>query len=244
MTTMTNNIQWIEVTSYDEMSKIAARIFEDQLLAKPNSVLGFATGGTPVGVYKELVASNNEGEISFKQVTSFNLDEYVGIPAHNPASYWTYMNEHLFNHIDIQPENIHIPNGTAADMTLECTKYDELIVQAGGIDLQLLGIGVNGHIGFNEPGTSFDSLTHIVELADTTRSVNAVYFEHPSDMPTHAVTMGIQSIMKAKVIVLMAFGKTKYDAMERLKSGIVTEDFPASCLLNHPNVTIIYGGIN
>jgi len=146
--------------------------------------------------------------------------------------------------VDIQPKNGHLPHGQAANLAEECAAYDKRIEEAGGIDLQLLGIGVNGHIAFNEPGTSFDAKTNIVELTESTRTENAIYFDDPSEVPTHAITMGIHSIMKAKEIVLIAFGEKKLAAIEKLKSGHITEEFPASQLLNHPNVTIIYGGTN
>ena len=238
MTTM----KWIEVNSYDEMSEVAANIFTKQLQEKPVSILGLATGGSPVGMYEELVKRQQTGQVSFKDVITFNLDEYVGLDQTSPASYWTFMHEQLFNHVDIKEENIHLPNGKAEDLAAECIAYDARIKEAGGIDLQLLGIGVNGHIGFNEPGTPFESLTNIVELTESTRTENAIYFDDPKDVPTNAITMGIQSIMNAKEIVLIAFGEKKLEAIERLKSGIINEDFPASQLLNHPNVTVIYGG--
>jgi len=235
-------MKWIEVNSYDEMSKVAANIFTKQLQEKPTSILGLATGGSPVGMYEELVKRQQAEQVSFKDVITFNLDEYVGLDQTSPASYWTFMHEQLFNHVDIKEENIHLPNGKAEDLAAECVAYDARIKEAGGIDLQLLGIGVNGHIGFNEPGTPFESLTNIVELTESTRTENAIYFDDPKDVPTHAITMGIQSIMNAKEIVLIAFGEKKLKAIERLKSGIINEDFPASQLLNHPNVTVIYGG--
>ncbi|WP_354473284.1 glucosamine-6-phosphate deaminase [Lysinibacillus parviboronicapiens] len=235
-------MKWIEVNSYDEMSAVAANIFTEQLKAKPASILGLATGGSPVGMYKELVKRQQAGDITFKNVKTFNLDEYVGLDQSSPASYWTFMHENLFNHVDMKEENIQLPNGKVDDLAAECVAYDDRIAEAGGIDLQLLGIGVNGHIGFNEPGTSFTSLTNIVELTESTRTENAIYFDDPADVPTQAITMGIQSIMNAKAIVLIAFGEKKLEAIEKLKSGVVTEDFPASQLLNHPNVTIIYGG--
>ena len=238
MTTM----KWVEVNSYDEMSEVAANIFTKQLKEKPVSILGLATGGSPVGMYEELVRRQQAEQVSFKDVITFNLDEYVGLDQNSPASYWTFMHDQLFNHVDIKQENIHLPNGKAEDLAAECAAYDARIKEAGGIDLQLLGIGVNGHIGFNEPGTPFESLTNIVELTESTRTENAIYFDDPKDVPTHAITMGIQSIMNAKEIVLIAFGEKKLEAIERLKSGIVNEDFPASQLLNHPNVTVIYGG--
>ncbi|MET4563453.1 glucosamine-6-phosphate deaminase [Lysinibacillus parviboronicapiens] len=239
---MTSTMKWIEVNSYDEMSAVAANIFTEQLKAKPASILGLATGGSPVGMYKELVKRQQAGDITFKNVKTFNLDEYVGLDQSSPASYWTFMHENLFNHVDMKEENIQLPNGKVDDLAAECVAYDDRIAEAGGIDLQLLGIGVNGHIGFNEPGTSFTSLTNIVELTESTRTENAIYFDDPADVPTQAITMGIQSIMNAKAIVLIAFGEKKLEAIEKLKSGVVTEDFPASQLLNHPNVTIIYGG--
>ncbi|MEC1303819.1 glucosamine-6-phosphate deaminase [Lysinibacillus capsici] len=237
-------MKWIEVNTYEEMSEVAATIFSKQIQEKPDSVLGLATGGSPVGMYKELVARHQAGHLSFKEVQTFNLDEYVGIEQSSPASYFTFMHENLFNFVDIQPKNVHLPNGQAANLAEECAAYDKSIEEAGGIDLQLLGIGVNGHIAFNEPGASFDAKTNIVELTESTRTENAIYFDDPSEVPTHAITMGIHSIMKAKEIVLIAFGEKKLAAIEKLKSGHITEEFPASQLLNHPNVTIIYGGTN
>ncbi|EKU41763.1 glucosamine-6-phosphate deaminase [Lysinibacillus fusiformis ZB2] len=232
------------MNTYEEMSEVAATIFSKQIQEKPDSVLGLATGGSPVGMYKELVARYQAGQLSFKEIQTFNLDEYVGIEQSSPASYFTFMHENLFNFVDIQPKNVHLPNGQAANLAEECAAYDKRIEEAGGIDLQLLGIGVNGHIAFNEPGTSFDAKTNIVELTESTRTENAIYFDDPSEVPTHAITMGIHSIMKAKEIVLIAFGEKKLAAIEKLKSGHITEEFPASQLLNHPNVTIIYGGTN
>lgn len=237
-------MKWIEVNTYEELSEVAATIFSKQIQGKPDSVLGLATGGSPVGMYKKLVARHQAGHLSFKKVQTFNLDEYVGLEQTSPASYFTFMHENLFNFVDIQPENIYLPNGKAANLAEECAAYDKRIEEAGGIDLQLLGIGVNGHIAFNEPGTSFDSKTNIVELTESTRTENAIYFDGPSEVPTHAITMGIHSIMKAKEIILIAFGEKKLPAIEKLKSGHITEEFPASQLLNHPNVTIIYGGTN
>lgn len=237
-------MKWIEVNTYEELSEVAATIFSKQIQEKPDSVLGLATGGSPVGMYKKLVARHQAGHLSFKKVQTFNLDEYVGLEQTSPASYFTFMHENLFNFVDIQPENIHLPNGKAANLAEECAAYDKRIEEAGGIDLQLLGIGVNGHIAFNEPGTSFNSKTNIVELTESTRTENAIYFDDPSEVPTHAITMGIHSIMKAKEIILIAFGEKKLAAIEKLKSGHITEEFPASQLLNHPNVTVIYGGTN
>ncbi len=190
-------MKWIEVNTYEEMSEVAATIFSKQIQEKPDSVLGLATGGSPVGMYKELVARHQAGHLSFKEVQTFNLDEYVGIEQSSPASYFTFMHEKLFNFVDIQSKNVHLPNGQAANLAEECATYDKRIEEAGGIDL-----------------------------------------------PTHAITTGIHSIMKAKEIVLIAFGEKKLAAIEKLKSGHITEEFPASQLLNHPNVTVIYGGTN
>lgn len=234
------NIQWIETTSYEEMSEVAAQIFVEQLQNKPNSVLGFATGGTPEKFYGKLVEAYKEGRISFSEVTSFNLDEYVGIDPNNETSYYYYMNERLFQHVNIKTANIHIPTGVTQNIEVEIQAYEQAIQAAGGIDLQLLGIGVNGHIGFNEPSSPFHGRTTVVELAETTREANKRYFEKLEDVPTHAVTMGIQTIMEARKIVLLLSGASKQEAFNRLRSGEVTEDFPASALHEHPNVVVIY----
>lgn len=162
------------------------------------SVLGLATGGTPEGLYEELVRNYNDGKITFEQAVTFNLDEYVGVPVTNKGSYHYYMDEQLFQHVNMQSNNINIPNGNVTDLNASAEAYEALIQEAGGIDLQLLGIGVNGHIGFNEPSTSFTSTTHIVELTSSTREANQIYFEQPKDVPTHAITMGIQTIVQAK----------------------------------------------
>lgn len=237
------NMEWIEATSYEEMSKIAAAIFKVQLQQNKQSVFGMATGGTPEGFYKELVASFKAGEISFAEAKSFNLDEYVGVAPENKVSYHYYMDYHLFNHIDMKRENIHVPTGDRADLEKSAADYDAAIKAAGGIDIQLLGIGVNGHIGFNEPGASFTAGTNIVELAQSTRKANKIYFDKLEDVPTHAITMGIGTIMQSKKIVLLISGASKQQAFDRLRSGDVTEDFPASALHNHEDVVIIYTGL-
>ena len=236
-----NNLTWLKVNTYEEMSKRAAAIFEKQLVEKPHSVLGLATGGTPIGFYKELVQCYIRGGISFAEVTTFNLDEYVGIAPEEDTSYHKYMEENLFNHVNIPHQNVHLPNGLAEDLEKECARYEEQIELNGGIDLQLLGIGVNGHIGFNEPGTPFRSKTHIIELADKTKEDNAKYFPVGKPVPELAITMGIETIMKAKQIVLLAFGEHKIETLRRIEEQGISEDFPASCLKEHPNVTIIYG---
>ncbi|BAK15086.1 6-phosphogluconolactonase/Glucosamine-6-phosphate isomerase/deaminase [Solibacillus silvestris StLB046] len=234
------NFKWIEAANYDELSKIAATIFIDQLKKDSSTVFGMATGGTPEGFYKKLVAAYKAGEISFKQAKSFNLDEYIGINPANEASYHYYMDYNLFNHIDMKRENIYLPAGNKSNLEKAAAEYDALINAAGNIDIQLLGIGVNGHIGFNEPGTPFDLGTNIVELAQSTREANQVYFDSIDDVPTHAITMGIKTILNSKKIVLLISGASKQEAFERLRSGVVTEDFPASALHNHPYVTVIY----
>jgi len=237
----TRHFQWIEVDDYTEMSQLASAIFEQQLIQKPTSVLGFATGGSPVGFYKMLVERYQQGFFSFADAQTFNLDEYVGIDPLHPTSYHSYMNQHLFKHIDLPGSQRHLPNGLTQNIRAECERYEQEILRSGGIDLQLLGIGVNGHIGFNEPGTSFHSKTHVVELADATRKENAKYFPSKVDVPTKAITMGIDTIMNAKRIVLLAFGEHKTEAIERLKREGTSEEFPASHLKEHPHVTVFYG---
>lgn len=233
--------RWIEVENYAEMSRLAATIFEEQLLQKPDSVLGLATGGSPIGFYEALVNRYQQGGFSFKEAQSFNLDEYVGIAPSESTSYHSYMEKQLFSHIDMPIENRRLPNGLAENILAECENYEQAIIQSGGIDLQLLGIGVNGHIGFNEPGTSFQSKTHVVELADETREENSKYFPSKEEVPTHAITMGINTILQAKQIVLLAFGEHKLEAIKRLRFEGITEDFPASILKEHPHVTVLFG---
>lgn len=237
------NIKWIEAASYEEMSGIAADIFKENLKQNPEIVLGLATGGSAEGFYKKLVEAYKAKEISFENARSFNLDEYVGINPENKASYHYYMDQQLFNHVDMKRENIHVPKGDTADLQAAAAQYDAMIKAAGGIDIQLLGIGVNGHIGFNEPGTPFTLETNVIELAQSTREANKIYFDSIDDMPTHAITMGIQTIMNAKKVVLLISGASKQEAINRLRSGEVTEDFPASALNNHQDVTVIYTGV-
>lgn len=237
------NMKWIEAASYEEMSGIAADIFKENLKQNPEIVLGLATGGSAEGFYKKLVEAYKAKEISFANARSFNLDEYVGINPENKASYHYYMDQQLFNHVDMKRENIHVPKGDTADLQAAAAQYDAMIKAAGGIDIQLLGIGVNGHIGFNEPGTPFTLETNVIELAQSTREANKIYFDSIDDMPTHAITMGIQTIMNAKKVVLLISGASKQEAVNRLRSGEVTEDFPASALNNHQDVTVIYTGV-
>lgn len=237
----TKMFQWIEVSSFEQMSELAAEIFAEQLTNKPDSVLGLATGSSPLGFYKEMIRRHQADEFSFARATTFNLDEYVGIGAGNAASYHDYMEENLFRHIDLPESRGHLPNGLAEDLDAECARYEKLIAESGGIDLQLLGVGVNGHIGFNEPGSRFDSVTQVVELTEETKKSNARFFDKEEDMPAYAVTMGIGTIMAAKKIVLLAYGDTKMDVVRRLQNDAVTEEFPVSVLRKHPDVTVIYG---
>lgn len=233
-------LKWIKADTYEEMSKIAAEIFKEELKVNREMAFGLATGGTPEGFYKELVNAYKAGEISFADAKSFNLDEYIGISPANEASYHYYMDQQLFNHIDMKRENIHVPTGDTSDLAKAAANYDAMIEAAGNVDIQLLGIGVNGHIGFNEPGTPFTLGTNVVELTESTREANKIYFDSIDDVPTHAITMGIQTIMNAKKVVLLISGASKQEAYNRLRSGEITEDFPASALHNHKDVIVIY----
>lgn len=229
----------VKVKNYEEMSKRACSIILEKVNSVENPVLGLATGSTPEGLYKYIIDAYKQNEVSFKDVTTFNLDEYIGLDKHNVNSYYTYMKEKLFKHLDIRPENFHLPNGSADDIKKECEQYEKLIEQAGHIDIQVLGIGVNGHIGFNEPGTPFTSRTHVVDLAESTRLANARFFDTLADVPTQAITMGIETIMESKTILLLVSGEQKAEALARLLDGPVSEDVPASILLEHPNVIVI-----
>lgn len=242
----TNDCDWrgimmkiIKVKDYEQLSNTAAKFIIERVKNKPNIVLGLATGGTPEGTYKNVIQDHQQNGTSYEQVATFNLDEYIGLPGSDKNSYRYYMNEHLFNHINVKKENTHIPNGEVSNVNQECEDYEGRIQQIGGIDLQILGIGENGHIGFNEPGTAFNSRTHVIGLTEETRQANARYFSSIESVPTHAITMGIGTIMEAKEIVLLASGEKKREAMKKLILGEVTEEFPASILQKHKNVTII-----
>lgn len=220
-----------------ELSRLIAEEFINQVNQKPNSVLGLATGTSPLGVYANLVQACKEGRVSFKNVKTFNLDEYIGLDGTHPQSYRYFMNVNLFDHIDINKENTHVLKGVG-DYVSYYKQYDQEIANAGGIDLQILGIGSDGHIAFNEPGTSFDSLTHEAELAESTIVDNSRLFNDISEVPTRAVTMGLKSIMNAKKIVLIATGVNKAKAIKNLLHGNKTEDNPCSILIDHPDCTI------
>jgi glucosamine-6-phosphate deaminase len=229
----------IKAKNYEHMCELAANYMSEKVRESPTITLGLATGGTPLGTYEKLIEDFQLGKTSYKQVVSFNLDEYIGLTGHDPNSYRYYMNKNFFNHIDIDLGNTFVPNGAAVDLDQECQEYERKIAEKGGVDLQLLGIGSNGHIGFNEPGASFQSYTHVVELTNSTREANSIYFESMDDVPKKAVTMGIASIMKSKEILLLVSGEHKHEALSKLINGEITEQFPASILKQHPFVTII-----
>ena len=224
---------------YESMSKRAAEILAEVVNEKPEAILGLATGGTPVSMYKNLIEMNKEGKIDFSKVTSINLDEYKGLSGDHDQSYRYFMNNNLFNHINIDKKNTYVPNGLAEDVEKECSEYDERIDALGGIDLQLLGIGNNGHIGFNEPDKFLHMNTHLTDLTEETIEANARFFEKKEDVPTEAITMGLGGIMKAKKILLIASGANKAEIISKLVEGKITTEIPATLLQVHPNVTII-----
>jgi glucosamine-6-phosphate deaminase len=229
----------IEVKNYEEMSWKAANYMIEKVKQNPAMTLGLATGGTPKGTYQYLIDDFRQKGTSYKKVTTFNLDEYIGLSGDHPNSYRYYMDQHLFQHLDIPKVGTNIPKGNVKDIARECVRYEQLIEDHGGIDLQLLGIGSNGHIGFNEPGTKFGAKTHIVTLEESTRKANSRYFKTLEDVPRYAISMGIASIMKSREILLLVSGESKQEAMKQLLCGEVSERFPASILQLHPNVTII-----
>ena len=231
-------MNWEKCADYDALSERAAGIFLDHIRAHPRAVLGLPTGRTPVGMYDRVVEDCGGDFQCFSNVTTFNLDEYVGIDRNHPGSYFTFMREHLFDHVQIDPLRANLPNGMAADLAAECARYELAIRAAGGLELTFLGLGRNGHIGFNEPGTPFDSRTRVVELHESTRSANASLFEG-GHVPTHALTMGIGTILESRRIVMLVSGSGKEVAVERLRSGRVSTDFPASALWKHPDVTVL-----
>lgn len=229
----------IRAENYEEMSRIAAKRIIGLVERKPNAILGLATGSTPEGLYKTLIEDHKTNGTSYKEVKTVNLDEYVGLDKEDKNSYFTFMREKLFNYIDVDLNNTNVPDGTATNMEEEAARYEKYIHDIGGVDLQILGIGHNGHIGFNEPGTSFKSTTHTIKLAERTREANARYFNSIDEVPTEAITMGIQSIMDSKEIILLASGASKAEAIKRLIYGEISEEFPASALRLHNKVTII-----
>lgn len=232
-------MQIIKANDYTQLSRKAALFIAGQVMANPRSVLGFATGSTPIGTYDELIRLYRDGGLDFSGVTTFNLDEYFGCPITDPNSYHYFMHDHLFNHVNLAKGNIHLPNGMAADATSECAGYEKKIEAAGGVDLQLLGIGHNGHIGFNEPADSFVGATNLVKLTDSTIDANSRFYSTRDEVPKTALSMGIGTIMHAKKILLIASGKEKKGIMEQALYGPVTPAVPASILQFHQDVTVI-----
>jgi glucosamine-6-phosphate deaminase len=229
----------ISAKDYSDMSKKAAGILMAQVITKPDSVLGLATGTTPIGTYKFLAKWNQEGIVDFSQAKTVNLDEYCGLSGDHPQSYRYFMNKNLFEKINIPIQNTYLPNGESEDCFLECEAYEKTIQSIGGIDLQLLGIGHNGHIGFNEPDKVFYKKTHGVELTESTIQANSRLFDKKEEVPTYAITMGIQTIMSAKRILLIASGKDKARILKEALEGPVDPQIPASVLQLHPDVTVI-----
>jgi glucosamine-6-phosphate deaminase len=234
-----SDMKLIRTENYAEMSKEAGKIIVHKIRSNPNLMLGLATGSTPKGVYDYLIQDHKVNGTSYRQVKSVNLDEYIGLKAQDPNSYHYFMRQNLFNHLDFSENHTHIPNGAANDLEQECLRYETLIKEIGGVDLQILGIGQNGHIGFNEPGTPFSSRTHIVTLAKNTREANSRFFNSLEEVPTHAITMGIASILESKEILLLVSGERKAEALLKFINGDSSEEFPASALKHHQNVTVI-----
>ena len=233
-------MKFITVDTYEKLSRQAANIISAQVILKPESVLGLATGSSPLGTYKQLIEWYNKGDVDFSKVTSVNLDEYVGLDGKNDQSYRYFMNKNFFEHINIDINNTFVPNGCAFDLAEEGKRYDEHIAELGGIDLQLLGIGLDGHIGFNEPDKYFVKSTHVVKLHESTIKANSRFFSNQDEVPKRAITMGMVSIMQAKKILLIASGEAKRDILEKAFYGPITPEIPASILQLHPDITVIY----
>ena len=228
-----------KVKDYEEMSRKAAAVIASQIISKPDSVLGLATGSTPIGTYKHLVAAYKAGDLDFSQIKSANLDEYRGLTKDNDHSYYYFMNNHLFQHVNIDPANTNIPDGTNNDPDAECARYEEVIKSLGGVDLQLLGLGHDGHMGFNEPCDHFDKITHCVDLTEMTIEANKRFFASADDVPRQAYTMGCGTIMRAKKILILVSGADKADILYQVVNGPVTPQVPASLLQFHPDVILI-----
>lgn len=224
---------------YKEMSRKAASIIAAQIILKPESVLGLATGSTPIGTYENLVAWYENGDLDFSMISSVNLDEYKGLSGDNDQSYRYFMNQHLFSKVNIDVSRTHVPNGLEPDSDKACAEYNEIIRKSGGIDLQLLGLGHNGHIGFNEPSDEFDKETHCVDLKESTIEANKRFFASEADVPRQAYTMGIQNIMNAKKVLVVVSGEDKADIVAKEFAGPVTPQVPASILQMHEDVTLV-----
>lgn len=229
----------MKVKDFDELSDRACEIIVKRLKEIKDPVLGLATGSTPAGLYTRLIKKYRENKLSFEDVTTFNLDEYIGLEKDHPSSYHYYMEKMLFRHVDLSPDRTFLPNGLAPDLEKECQRFERLIQTENNIDVQLLGMGVNGHIGFNEPGTPFHSRTDVVQLTESTIQVNGRFFESKEEVPETAITMGLQTIMDSKEIILLVSGSHKAAALKGAIYGEVTEDLPASVLQLHDNITII-----
>ena len=230
----------IRAKDYQDMSRKAANIISAQVIMKPDCVLGLATGGTPVGTYAQLVDWYNKGDLDFSEVTTVNLEEYRGLPNEHPQSYWYFMNENLFSKVNIDPAKTNLPDGTNLDTAAECARYNGIIHKLGGIDLQLLGIGPNGHIGFNEPGEAFELETHCIDLAPTTIEANKRFFDgNEALVPKQAYTMGIKTIMQARKVLVVANGKAKAQAVKDAVTGPVTPACPGSILQLHPDCILV-----
>lgn len=228
-----------KATDYKDMSRIAANIIASQVVMKPDCVLGLATGSTPIGTYENLVAKYESGDLDFSEVTTVNLDEYKGLPRENDQSYYYFMHDNLFDHVNIKPENTHLPDGTKEDAEKECAEYEKLIASLGGQDLQLLGLGHNGHIGFNEPAEDFAKDTHCVDLQESTIEANKRFFASAEDVPKQAYTMGIGTIMQAKKILIVVSGADKAETVAKAFFGPITPKVPASVLQLHPDVILV-----
>ena len=233
-------MNFITVKTYEELSRKAANIIGAQVISKPNCVLGLATGSSPIGTYKELIARYESGDLDFSKVTSVNLDEYIGLDGEHDQSYRYFMDNNLFKSINIDPKKTFVPNGCATDLKAEGDAYDEMIKSLGGIDLQLLGIGLDGHIGFNEPDSFFTKETHLVDLDESTIKANARFFQSEADVPRQAITMGMLSIMQAKKVLLIANGAAKKEILQKAFFGPIDPQVPASILQLHPDLTVIY----
>ncbi len=229
----------IKVKNYEELSRTAATIIAGVILSKPDCILGLATGSSPVGAYKTLVDWYKKGDLDFSEVTTVNLDEYRGLTHSNDQSYYYFMNDNLFSHVNIDPAHTHIPDGTEQDAQKACDDFEAIVKNCGGTDLQLLGLGHNGHIGFNEPAEDFPKFTHCVDLTESTIQANARFFDKPEDVPTQAYTMGIGTIMRCKKILVVVSGSDKAQILKKVVQGPVTPQVPGSILQFHPDCTII-----
>ncbi len=229
----------IRTRDYDDMSRKTANIISAQVILKPDCTLGLATGTTPIGAYEQLIKWYEKGDVTFAEVSTYNLDEYRGLTGKNPQSYRYFMNHTFFDHIDIKPENTHVPEGANLDAEIACREYDELVRKAGHLDLQLLGLGRNGHIGFNEPGESFSKGCQCVDLTQSTIEANARLFDNADEVPRQAYTMGVQTIMRAKMIVMAVSGEDKAQAVHDMIHGPVTPHCTASILQLHTNCVVV-----